>query len=241
MPLLMCLPAPLQRLDPRLQPVVALPLASRSRPDALLQRTLQGLPHPPRQLPRLGALGHRPLVQLQHPRRALEALVPHQLLQQRHEPHVVHVLDVLAVFDAVFGGFHGSFLPRRISPRSPVTCGPGFPPVFDHVFGHVMHPHFNRIFLGLMSSRRRSNRPADVMPHLWRCHCRPEHHDSTKCFLITSCRGVISPVSAMNSRLWPLCYQTETPVHPQYCTKGAEIKRAYNPPHPCAESRGNGP
>ena len=27
---------------------------------------------------------------------------------------------------------------------------------------------------------------------------------------------------ATKSRLWPLCYQTQTPVHPQYCTKGAE-------------------
>ena len=52
-----------------------------------------------------------------------------------------------------------------------------------------MHPRFNRIFLALMSLGRRSNRPADVIPHVWRCHCSPEHRDSTKCFLITSCRG----------------------------------------------------
>ena len=37
----------LQRLDSLLQLIVALPLPGRSRPDALLQRPLQGLPHPP--------------------------------------------------------------------------------------------------------------------------------------------------------------------------------------------------
>ena len=231
---------PWKKLDPRLQPVVALPLTRRSRADALLQRPLQGLPHPPGQLPRLRALGHRPLVQLQHPRRALEALVPHQLFQQRHQPHVVHVLDVSAVFDAVFSGFHRLSSLAKLRPRSPVSCGPGFPSVFRHFLGDVMHPHFNRIFRGLMSLRRRSNRPADVMPHVWRCHCSPEHRNSTKCFLFTSCRGRFTPVSAMNSRLWPLCYQTQTPVHPQYCTKGVEKKRVYSPPHPCAEPRGNG-
>ena len=61
-PLLQRLVALLQRLDPVLQLLVALPLPGRSRADALLQRTLQGLPHPPGQLPRLRALGHRPLV-----------------------------------------------------------------------------------------------------------------------------------------------------------------------------------
>ena len=35
-------------------------------------------------------------------------------------------------------------------------------------------PHFNRLFRGLMSLRRRYHRPADVIPHVWRCHCRPE-------------------------------------------------------------------
>ena len=54
-------------------------------------------------------------------------------------------------------------------------------------------PPFNRRFEGLLSLRRRSNRTADVIPHVWRCHCRPERHDSTKCFLFRSCRGAIYP------------------------------------------------
>ena len=49
------------------------------------------------------------------------------------------------------------------SPRSPATS-----------LGAVTHPHFNRRFGDLLSSRRRSAGPADVIPHVWRCHCRPE-------------------------------------------------------------------
>ena len=53
--------------------------------------------------------------------------------------------------------------------------------------------------------------------------------------------GRFTPVSATKSRLWPLCCKTETPVHPQYCVEGAEKKRAYSTPHPCATLPGSGP
>ncbi len=60
----------------------------------------------------------------------------------------------------------------------------------------VTHPHFKRVFRGLMSLGCRSNRPADVNPAVWRCHCGPERHVSTKCFLFTSCRGAIYPCAS---------------------------------------------
>ena len=148
---------------------------------------------------------------------------------------------VPAVLDAVFGGFHGSFLPRRISPRSPVRSRPALPPVSCHVFGDVMHPHFKRIFLGLMSLGRPSNRPADVMPHVWRCHCRPERTLSKSVHWLRPVGGRFTPVSACPRPDLRLPAETQTPVHPQYCTKGTEKKRVYSPPHPCAEPRGNGP
>ena len=53
--------------------------------------------------------------------------------------------------------------------------------------------------------------------------------------------GRFTPVSATKSRLWPLSYKTQTPVHPQYCVEGAEKKRAYSTPHPCATLPGSGP
>ena len=104
-----------------------------------------------------------------------------------------------------------------------------------------MHPHFNRIFLGLMSLGLRSNRPADVIPHVWRCHCRPERGHSKSVHCLRPVGGRFTPVSATKSRLCTLCYKTRSPVHPQYCVEGAEKKRAYSTPHPCATPPGSGP
>ena len=99
---------------------------------------------------------------------------------------------------------------------------------------HVLHPHFNRLFRGLMSLRRRSHGPADVIPHVWRCHCRPERTLSKSVHCLRPVEWRFTPVSATKSRLCTLCYGTQTPVHPQYCVEGAEKKRACSPPHPCA-------
>ena len=65
---------------------------------------------------------------------------PHQLLQQRHEPHVVDVLHVLAVFDAVFGGFHGisSFIKLALS------FGPALASLWPSPFPGVMRRHIPR-------------------------------------------------------------------------------------------------
>ena len=100
-------------------------------------------------------------------------------------------------------------------------------------------PHFNRLFRGLMSLRRRSHGPADVIPHVWRCHCRPERALSKSVHWLRPVEGRFTPVSATKSRLWPLSYGTQTPVHAQYCVEGAEKKRAYSTPHPCAEPWGD--
>ena len=99
---------------------------------------------------------------------------------------------------------------------------------------HVLHPHFNRLFGCLMSLRRRSDGPADVIPHVWRCHCRPERALSKSVHCLRPVEGRFTPVSATKSRLWPLSYGTQTPVRPRYCVEGAEKKRAYSTPHPCA-------
>ena len=96
---------------------------------------------------------------------------------------------------------------RRRRTVTPVSC---------HVLGRVMHPHFNRIFLGLMSSGRRSNRTADVILQVWRCHCSPEHRVSTKCFLFTSCRGAIYLCSSYDittpAALLPNCNSCTPPA-----------------------------
>ena len=175
----------LNRLQPPFELLVAPALPLRRRADALLQRTLQRLAHPPGQLPGLGAVRHRLRVDLQHPRRALVPLVPHQLLQQRHEPHVVDVLHVLAAFDAVFGSFHGNFLLLKNYPQlwtgfdqrlRPASCTPtstadfaGFP---------TDPPHCCRVCTPTSSE----------FPRL-----EPEPGLSTKCSLFTSCRGVFYP------------------------------------------------
>ena len=175
----------LNRLQPPFDLLVAPALPLRRRADALLQRTLQRLAHPPGQLPGLGAVRHRLRVNLQHPRRTLVPLVPHQLLQQRHEPHVVDVLHVLAAFDAVFGSFHRifsfsrialSFGPvstsvsdRRHAPPHPPQITPGFP---------TDPQHYCRVYTPTSSEFQRRE---------------PEPGLSTKCSLFTSCRGVIYP------------------------------------------------
>ena len=74
-----------------------------------------------------------------------------------------------------------------------------------------------------------------VIPHVWRCHCRPERTLSKSVHWLRPVDGRFTLVSATNSRLWPLSYGTQTPVHPQYCVEGAEKKSAYSTPHPCAE------
>ena len=124
-------------------------------------------------------------------------------------------------------------------PEMPLTALP-----FQDAAPHFVippHPRFNRIF----NTRpnvigTRSNRPADVIPHVWRCHCSPEHRDSTKCFLITSCRGATYPCFSLPTTRLTTSRQNSKPCTPRYCTKGPGKQRVYSPPHPCAEPRGNG-
>ena len=99
----------------------------------------------------------------------------------------------------------------------------------------VLHPRFKRLFRGLMSLGRRSHGPADVIPHVWRCHCSPERTLSESVHWFRPVEGRFTPVPATKSRLWPLNHQTQTPVHPRYCVEGAQKTRACSPPHPCAD------
>ncbi len=142
---------------------------------------------------------------------------------------------VPAVLNAVFGRFLrlSSFPNLRLNLRS-AEVRP-FPRSSARFLGHVMHPHFKRHFRGLMSLGRCSNRPADVMPHVWRCHCGPERTLSKSVHWLRPVGGRFTPVSACPRPDSRLPAETQTPVHPQYCTKGTEKKRVYSPPHPCAE------
>ena len=104
------------------------------------------------------------------------------------------------------------------SPRSPSPSS-----------GDVTHPHFNRLFRGLMSLKRLSHGPADVIPHVWRCHCGPERAHSKIVHCLRPVEGRFTPVSATKSRLSPLCYQTQSPVHPQHRMEGAEKREPIAP------------
>ena len=64
----------------------------------------------------------------------------------------------------------------------------------------VTHHHFNRLFRGLMSLGRRSHGPADVIPHVWRCHCGPERTLSKSVHWLRPVGGRFTPISATNSR-----------------------------------------
>ena len=71
---------------------------------------------------------------------------------------------------------HGGYAPHPDRPNGEGCRQDRRPFPLDMVplIGAVTHPHFNRLFRGLMSSRRRSNGPADVIAPIWRCHCSPE-------------------------------------------------------------------
>ena len=111
-------------------------------------------------------------------------------------------------------------------------------------------PHFNRLFRGLMSLRRRSDGPADVIPHVWLCHCGPERTLSKSVHSFTSCRGAIYP--CFSYELTPpantvpklkLLYTPSTarkrpkkgePIAPRIPAQ-SHGGTACSAPHPCAE------
>ena len=109
-------------------------------------------------------------------------------------------------------------------PVTPVSC---------HVLGQVMHPHSNRLFRGLMSLGHRPNRSADVIPHVWRCHCRPERTLSESVHRLRPVGRRFTPVPATRSRLRPLCHQTPTPVHPPHCADVLRFGGAHRGAHVC--------
>ena len=52
---------------------------------------------------------------------------------------------------------------------------------------------------------------------VWRCHCGPERTHSRSVHWLRPVEGRFVPVPATKSRLWLLCYGTQTPVHPLHC------------------------
>ena len=147
-------------------------------------------------------------------------------------PRVVSLLlrHVSAVLDAVFGRFHrlSSFPNLRLNLR-PAEVRP-FPPSSAMFLGHVMHPHSKRLLRGLMSLRRRSHGPADVMPQVWRCHCSPERHHSEKCSLVTSCREAIYPHSSYEiTTLAALLPNSNSCTPPILHERGREKERPWPP------------
>ena len=80
-----------------------------------------------------------------------------------------------------------------------------------------------------MSLSRRSHGPADVIPHVWRCHCRPERTLSKSVHSFTSCRGAIYPCFSYELTPLAILLPNSTPVHPQYCAEGAEKREPIAP------------
>ena len=97
----------------------------------------------------------------------------------------------------------------------------------------VTHPHFKHLFRGLMSLRRPSHGPADVISHVWRCHCGPERTLSESVHCLLPVEGRFTPVPATKSRLWPLRHGTQTPVHPHYCVDALRFGGPHRGAHMC--------
>ncbi len=118
------------------------------------------------------------------------------------------------------------------------TASATLPRYWARRFRRVLHPRFKRLFRGLMSLGRRSHGPADVIPHVWRCHCGPERTLSESVHWFRPVAGRFTPVSATKSRPWPLCCQTQTPVHPRYCADALRFGGAHRGAHVCGVLRG---
>ena len=72
---------------------------------------------------------------------------------------------------------------------------------------------------------------------VWRCHCGPERTHSRSVHWLRPVEGRFVPVPATKSRLWLLCYGTQTPVHPLHCADVLRFSGAWKglpsapPPH----------
>ena len=92
--------------------------------------------------------------------------------------HLIYLTgDVRRIPDRQRSGDRRGMLHRAVSRYPPqVIAGAAGPSCWSPATSSrdVTHPRFNRLFRGLMSSRRSSHGPADFIPPVWRCHCRPE-------------------------------------------------------------------
>ena len=103
----------------------------------------------------------------------------------------------------------------------------------------VTHPHFTRLFRGLLSLRRRSHGPADVIPHVWRCHCRPERALSKSVHWLRPVEGRFTPCSSYEITTLAAQLQNSNSCTPPILHERGQKRRAYSTPHPCAEPWGD--
>ena len=113
---------------------------------------------------------------------------------------------------------------RATTPAS--TASAPLPRYYDRCFGHVLHPHVNRFFGGFLSSGCRSDRPANVIPHVRRCHCGPERTLSESVHCPRPIEGRLAPVPATKSPLLPLRRQTQTRVQPPHWVETLRFDRS---------------
>ena len=96
--------------------------------------------------------------------------------------------------------------------------------------------HFNRVFRGLMSLRRRSGWTANVIPHVWRCHCRPERTLSKSVHCLRPVEGRFATDSACPRPDLRLPDKTQTPVHAPHCVGPSPFRRTLQGAPVCAPS-----
>ena len=105
-------------------------------------------------------------------------------------------------------------------------------------FRRVLHPRFECLFRGLMSSGRRSDLTVYVISSVRRCHCGPERTLSESVHWFRPVEGRFTPVSATKTRFGPLCHQTQSRVQPLYCADAVRFGGAHRDAHVCGVLRG---
>ena len=107
-------------------------------------------------------------------------------------------------------------------PPHPVGASPSPPP--PH--GFRIARHISRLLRVFSNPPRRFSAVSCPPPSIEFQPFRPESGLNSKCSLFTSFRGPFAPVPATNSRLSPLCYQTQTPVHPLHWVHAPPVRRS---------------
>ena len=114
--------------------------------------------------------------------------------------------------------------PKSLEPEAaPFThdCAPD-PDKEGSARNALAHP---RSFRGVFPTRGSVDAPSRTPTSIAFPASRPEPALNSNCSLVRSCRGVISPVSALELPARDLRYQTQSPVHPRDSGKGAGRRR----------------